>query len=529
MYKILLVDDEILVREAIRDNMNWNELGFELVKDCENGKDAISYLKEHPVDVVLTDICMPYVDGMELSKYLYEEHPDTAIIIFSGYDDFEYAKRAIKYQVSEYMLKPVTGQELRETLLRIKEKLNKSHQLTKVYKNYTKNEDVILSKILTNLIKGTQQVETCLRELLEYGIEIKGSAYRVAVLDIDIYSDLYEVDEETKKESALMAFVTNNIAKEIVGRNKSGIVSQDTDNRSYILFYTNLVKEDKKEVKRISKEIQDKVWETTGLSLSVGIGELVFSLNELDTSYGSAINSLTYRYTKGNGVIFDCVESDFKKNSVELDDILALMLTEIRKGNKDASLVTLEQLRLWIQTNDISKNETIAYLHQVQCRIYESISEINECFELRDDDISKISGARNLESATEVLKEYIVHALSAVAQVVYSSKERQTGLALDFIHSNYGNPNLTLQEVCDYLKISTSHFSTIFKEKTGKTFLEVLNGVRMEKAKQLLRETSLKNYEIAEKVGFSDPHYFNIAFKKLTGTTPKNYAKEHSA
>ena len=128
VYKVLLVDDEILVREAISAKIEWNKLGFELAKDCENGKDAIEFMKENPVDVVLTDICMPYIDGMGLSKFVYENFPQTTIIIFSGYSDFEYAKMAIQYKVAEYILKPVTAKELSEVLVRIKEKLDSERQ-----------------------------------------------------------------------------------------------------------------------------------------------------------------------------------------------------------------------------------------------------------------------------------------------------------------------------------------------------------------------------------------------------------------
>ena len=197
VYKVLLVDDEILVREAISAKIEWNKLGFELAKDCENGKDAIEFMKENQVDVVLTDICMPYIDGMGLSKYVYENFPQTAIIIFSGYSDFEYAKQAIQYKVAEYILKPVTAKELSEVLTRVKEKLDgerqqeqKMDELTKVYHSYTKNEALIISRTLSRLVKGTQEVETSLRELEEFGISVESGAYRVAAVDIDVYSDL---------------------------------------------------------------------------------------------------------------------------------------------------------------------------------------------------------------------------------------------------------------------------------------------------------------------------------------------------
>ena len=119
MYKVLLVDDEILVREAISEKIQWQNLGFELVGCCENGEEAIKLLNETSVDVVLTDICMPYVDGLELSKYIYSKFPQISIIIFSGYGEFEYAKQAIHYKVAEYILKPVTARELSEVLNRV--------------------------------------------------------------------------------------------------------------------------------------------------------------------------------------------------------------------------------------------------------------------------------------------------------------------------------------------------------------------------------------------------------------------------
>ena len=112
MYKILLVDDEILVRDAIRENIDWKSLDCELVGDCENGRQAVEFVQSHKVDVVLTDICMPYMDGMELSEFLHDNYPDILIVIFSGFGEFEYAKKAIRYNVSEYMLKPVTAMEL---------------------------------------------------------------------------------------------------------------------------------------------------------------------------------------------------------------------------------------------------------------------------------------------------------------------------------------------------------------------------------------------------------------------------------
>ena len=121
MYRVLLVDDEILVRDAIRENINWNKIGCELVGNCQNGQEAAEFVKKNPVDIVLTDICMPYMDGMELSHFLHDNYPDIVIVIFSGFGEFEYAKKAIQYNVSEYLLKPITAMEQTGDLEKIKE------------------------------------------------------------------------------------------------------------------------------------------------------------------------------------------------------------------------------------------------------------------------------------------------------------------------------------------------------------------------------------------------------------------------
>lgn len=134
MYRILLVDDEILVRDAIKENIDWKSIDCELVGDCENGKQAAEFVQEHPVDIVLTDILMPYMDGMELSHFLHDNYPDIVIVIFSGFGEFEYAKKAIQYGVSEYLLKPVTATELTAVIQKMKEKVD---QLRKEKKKIT--------------------------------------------------------------------------------------------------------------------------------------------------------------------------------------------------------------------------------------------------------------------------------------------------------------------------------------------------------------------------------------------------------
>lgn len=534
MYKVLLVDDEILVREAISAKIEWKKLGFELAGDCENGKTAIEFVEKTPVDVVLTDICMPYIDGMGLSQYLYENDPQTTIIIFSGYSDFEYAKQAIQYKVSEYILKPVTAKELTEVLERIRGKLDeerkqerKLERLSKVYHNYTQNESVIISKVLSGLVNGTEEVEWSLHELRELGVEITGEEFRVVVTDIDLYSELYREDNGLKKESALMSFVVENVSSEIVDRANAGIAYRDSDNRICLLLWKKTPNH-RLDVERLCREIQEKVYRAMKLSISMGIGCWVKNLQELSESYEDAAAVLNYRYTRGVGMIFDCEGGIVPSNPMELKPELKKIADAYRGSDKTMLFNTLDQMEAWMEERYITGNQAGIFLQQILRTVYEKVSEVDENFYEYDAVASSVNETHNMKAAMALVRKYADEGFQAISEAGQSSSARQAMLAVDYIKANYGNPDLGLNNICDYLNISTSRFSSIFKEETGKTFMEMLTNIRMEKAKQLLRQTRLKNYEIAEKVGFSDPHYFSVAFKKMTGMSPKEYTRENS-
>lgn len=205
MYRILLVDDEILVRDAIKENIDWGAIDCELVGDCENGKQAAEFVKEHPVDIVLTDILMPYMDGMELSHFLHDNYPEIVIVIFSGFGEFEYAKKAIQYGVSEYLLKPVTAMELTGVIEKMKKKVeqwrlekSKMDALAQNSEEYRKNKQIIRSKNIEALVNCTTDVNASIERLAEMGIDISAASYRVAIFDIDLYSGMYQLDTEKR-------------------------------------------------------------------------------------------------------------------------------------------------------------------------------------------------------------------------------------------------------------------------------------------------------------------------------------------
>lgn len=536
MYRILLVDDEILVRDAIKENIDWKSMDCELVGDCENGKQAAEFVQEHPVDIVLTDILMPYMDGMELSHFLHDNYPDIVIVVFSGFGEFEYAKKAIQYGVSEYLLKPVTAVELTGVIQKMKEKVEqtrkekaKMESLTKTSENYRENAQVIRSKTLEALVNCTIDIQKSLDKLEEMGITLSGCGYRVAVFDIDLYSGMYQLDMEKRQESALMAFVLFNISDEIVNRENAGIVYQEGNNRVCVLFQEKWSRNFNGRIKEICHEIQTEIRKVMGTEVSMAIGKWVKTLEELSGSHDVAVQALQYRYLLGGSLLID-MEEIHPVQDIDLRKSLDRLKEFLKSGKKEEMEAEFQSIEEQVKQSFAEKSRACMYLQQV-IRVVdvageEVSSDISRIRDERKDLLCQVTAQKSFEQACKIVKEYILQVYDALTELNTSSGERQARMALDYIQKNYMDPNLSLNDICSYLNISTSYFSTIFKEVTGETFTEVLIRTRMEKAKELLENTTMKNYEIAEKVGFSDPHYFGISFKKMTGYTPTEYARE---
>ena len=535
MYRILLVDDEILVRDAIRENIDWKAMDCELVGDCDNGKAAAEFVQTHPVDIVLTDILMPYMDGMELSHFLHDNYPDIVIVIFSGFGEFEYAKKAIQYDVSEYMLKPVTAMELRAVIEKMKKKVDqrreekqKIERLTQTSENYQKNAIVIRSRALQAFVENIKTREESLEELSGLGISLEAACYRVAAFDLDLYSDGTQITAEKRQESALMSFVLFNVSDEIVSREKAGVAYQEGNNKVCVLFMGNRTREFGEKIMEICQMIQSKLKELMALDVSISVGSWARTQQELLVSHELAEKGIEYRYLLGGRLLID-MEEQPEENTLSIKNVVEALVTALKTGRKENADHILEKISSDIQAARVDKSRACVYLQQIIRAADETCEDMvpdSKLFSKREALLQQVTEQNSFDSAFELVKSHVGEIFQTLSDANSSSGQRQARLALDYIQKNYMDPDLSLNSICSYLNISTSYFSTIFKDLTGETFTEVLIRTRMEKAKELLENTTMKNYEIAEKVGFADPHYFGISFKKMTGCTPTEYARE---
>lgn len=299
MYRLLLVDDEALIREAVSENVKWEQYGYEFAGSVENGREALAFIEKSPVDVVFTDICMPYMDGIALSRELNKRYPAIKIIILSGYDDFEYAKQALHCGVKDYLLKPITALELGEVLTKLKDEMDhetkKEEKISQMTTTSHRGQMILQSDMLYHLIVGSKTEEESRRELEREGIYPEANAYRVGIAELDVYTKEYKQEEE-KKESALMAFVLNNIVEEIISREKVGTVCQGRAQSVFILFAVNKPMESRRIIKQICEEIRQSVRETMQLDVNIGLGGYVLERKDIFHSYEDAEEAMKYHY-----------------------------------------------------------------------------------------------------------------------------------------------------------------------------------------------------------------------------------------
>ena len=535
MYSVLLVDDEILIREAISQNTKWNDLGFELVGTCRDGREAMECLKKQPIDLVLTDIYMPYVDGMELTKYIYENYKNTRVVIISGYDEFEYAKKALKYQVVEYILKPVTALELSEILQKVRENLDEEHRharnLKKIRSEYMSNLPVLRGRFLHSLLQGitVMSPEEISGKMDDYDVSFSGNYYVVGMIQADDVSGFFDMEKNNSDDLALFAIY--NIADEMVRNAGMGVAFQDESNHTILILSGDNRLETK--VLDLCEQIQNSVMKFLNISISTGIGQIVSSLYQLPKSFSDAKNALEYRFSLGNSQVIYAknLTPDKRLENVDASYWADRIMSGIRRNSGEEIRREITNFIQAIRDSYVSKNRSIFYIQNVILSI------------VKEMDASGVDASRSMAEERELLNaiyekdhlseiaQDLLHFCVKISDDMVDQKEsfgkRQTVMALDYIEKNYADSSVSLNSVCSYLAMSTSYFSSVFKTYTGETFIEALTKKRIEKAKGLLLNTSKKTYEIAQEVGYSDPHYFSATFKKMTGFTPKEYAKEN--
>lgn len=515
MLKIFLVEDEIIMREGIKKNISWEKEGFEFIGDAGDGELAYPLIIQEKPDILITDIKMPFMDGLELSRLVKAQLPDIKIIVLSGYDEFEYAKEAIEIGIAEYMLKPVTSAKLIEALHKVEKIISEERERT-VAKNGLDEK----TKFLRRLVSGSRSVSLLLNEGRELGIELAASEYNLLLLQLFPGDDVDESHIHMEKIRQAFGHMNKNMEIAEQGGEEFWFLLKGTQACPLSLLEGEL----RLELEQLMHECKTQYF---GI-----LGKRVERLGDIKSCYEAANKEFAHRFLRERGKIYDVAETDDSLLDMEnlnasqtdrrmLEQFLNTGLKDDvdsfidkyfeRIGNKNIQSILFRQyvvMDIYIITISIAQKNG--------CKKEELVSLYGDEQEL----LKMLGSVEDTRCYVRRLLETTIELRDKSSSGKYDSVLKQ---AQEYILENYSQYDISLNTVAASVNLSPNHFSTVFSQELGETFIEYLTRVRMERAKELLRTTSKKSTEIAYEVGYRDAHYFSNLFKKTQSCTPREY------
>jgi len=532
MLKVFLVEDESVIREGLRDKIPWEQYGYRFVGEAADGEMALPLIRKTRPDVLITDIKMPFMDGLSLSKIVSAELPRIKIIIISGYDDFEYAREAIAVGVDQYLLKPITRMNLRKILLDLKEKIEQDIQQndyqTQFQNEMHEYEQFSRRRFFEKVLEGEMSVKDIYSEAVKRSIELSASCYNLLFLYLQEKNAVFS-------ESKMDKFI----------RRQEEVLHYFLRHPQYILFRWNvncfgvLMKSELGQMEEITEQALAHINRvcTLGeeqLDWYVAVGNPVERLSLLPQCYQNANQYFAYRFIMPTlhilteKTLASCLTTKEEKNIENVNP--AQMAPEIirdflSRGSSSEIHNFVESYLQSIREALESKMFRDYVVLNIRFTIMAYIESIGASREEYENQVARCVQDFKLES-TEVF-DYFVDMLKAAICIRDRESSYQSGRslrrALDYIDANYDQDSLSLSSAAREVNVSTNYLSSIFSQNMQKTFIEYVTEKRMEKAKHLLKNTDQSSGKIAMEVGYKDSHYFSFVFKKTQGCSPREY------
>lgn len=543
MLKIFLAEDEVVVRETIKRMIPWEELGFELVGEAADGEMALPLLLRQQPDLLITDIKMPFMDGLTLARLAKKEIPGLKVVILSGYDDFNYAKQAIGIGVEDYLLKPITKNALIERLSEIRSRYEHEKTQKEYYEKFQREmqayEKNSSRDFFEALVGGSMDMMEVYKRAEKLGLDIVAEAYNVLIFTMNCDEDFSgQRDEYSSWEAESLELLENFFA----GHSSAMLF------RSNIFSYGVLLKGQRETIEENTRVCVDEIRKI--LSRQDGrrgwflaVGQSVERLSQIQKSYHTASRAFSQRYLYDENILYyDEMETmEHPGGQAETEDNAYLQKVDVNALNP-AILQKFLSNGLQEETENFVKDyfyaigqepmESLVFRNYVILNVRFSVisfikglgCDTNEMESADTEEVLAESG-KNMESAIAYAKKMISQAIEIRDQNSGNKNRSILKTAVDFIDSHYMDEEISLNTVANVANVSSNHFSALFSQNMGQTFIEYLTTLRMNKAKELLRCTGMRSSEIAGEIGYKDAHYFSYLFKKTQGMTPSDYRK----
>ncbi len=538
MIRVIIADDEENVCQLIRGLIDWESLDMEIVGVAHNGVEALDMIKALSPDLMITDIRMPGYDGLEMIQHAKIINDNLDFIIISGYRHFEYAQNAIKYGVGDYLLKPIKKEDFLTALNKMRERyMQRTEQMSneeRLKQRLKSDVEKLRASLFTEwlLKKGTNSQNPDLTEINEnYHFAFQPGLFEICAVKIDCGFE----DQYNNAIAILEEKVVHILNKLFAGPCfDMGIFSEDSITYCVLNFDPANRKTIRRQMKTAFDEllVQKAAFEQPEFTL--GVGTVVNDIEQLKASFRTASYAVGQRLLLGTGKIIEevTVHSEPQRESSILAELNKTMGMALEVLDKDAVLSCISGLKHQITIDNVFSGQEIISLAQHVCEMYLTHLRNNQIpIQYGDEFYEKFCIHANRCGSVNQIFEYLsVMVGESLAVIIEDKKQVDTKpirLAKQYIQQNYMNP-ISLEEVSGFVGFNPTYFSTLFKKENGSNFVDYLSEIRMNSAKDLLRETNLNVAVICERVGYNDLKNFTKSFKKNVGLKPNEYRKLYS-
>lgn len=542
MYNVLIVDDENPALQMLKIIIDWEKLGFSIEDTAFNGRQALEKYDRKHHDLVITDIQMPVMDGINLIKELKKRKEDQQVIILSCYEEFSYAKAAVSLGVTDYLIKDLlTEQDLYSVLGKVKETLISQGQQRKDYLgNYVIKEDYMFNmrnEMLKSIIADNIGDNEIQRKLREFDMNLDSRNYIL----LNINEDEMEQDDELQYyekniyHRCVIDTINEIIEEDSYGRINGGICAYIHEGEYAVLLKMNDFTSEKHYLSdsySVSSKIKHEVTKLVGKSLTIIVSKVFNNLTHTYKIYGQTKEMLKYRFYYGRGKILFHNTLIRKVAPVKPEKIDEIFHTISRYTDERKTNELLEQIEILYQ--DVAKGFLqYNYVGYISTKFMEMIIKVCnensiEYIDLFGTDYLPIKDIYKMDTVQDI-KSWFQDIFRKIIEII---NEKSSGYSLRVLQAvNYIDNNfkeeISLNDISEELHINKIYLSRIFKEETNKTVTEYIHSIRIEESKKLIGNSHLKMYEIAEKVGYINIQHFNSCFKKITGMTPMKYKRNN--
>lgn len=527
MLRVFLVEDESIIRETLRDTMPWARCGYTFVGEAADGEMALPLIRKAKPDVLITDIRMPFMDGLAMSKLVLQEFPDMKIIIISGYDDFEYARQAIRIGVEQYLLKPITKANLMNVLREVREKIQQERAQQSYQAQFRQDsqeyEQYARRSFMERVVAGQLSVQQIYEDAAALGLDLRAQSYCLAFFSV--LGEAYSESDAQIREALLGHFLKHpeylllrwNLTTYMV------LLKGDADKMDgYIQRCLSTVQS------CCSAYGQEQKW-------YVAMGRPTRRLSALPGCYEEVSRLWAYRYIQPQSHILTAEtvgvlpEPHVNHNLEQLD--VGKFNPAILQGVMQSA--TAQEVPSFVSefllgVHDVLGSKPFCQYLMLSAR-FTATEYVMGLGVKQEDFLSELSCLDMVGTSVreEQLRRYLEEVLLQAVKLRDQSSTNQyrdlLSQAVAYIDGHFADEKLSLNQVAREVNISANYLSAVFSQEMECTFIEYVTGKRMAKARELLRTTDKRSGEVALEVGYKDPHYFSFLFKKTHGCTPREY------